>query len=194
MEAEENNRKTIVIPILLSKKGSNHETRKSAEKQKKTRVLVENLVLIQDADYNPEKQWGLMFSGNSTTEHEEFLRTTIKRHIAMKLHSYKTQDLKNAILDLEQFVDLEFVMELLKISEMRCFYCRELVQLLYRHVREPRQWTLERIDNDLGHNRGNVEIACLGCNLRRRCMHHERYVFTKQMRIVKTDGDGSDIV
>ena len=59
------------------------------------------------------------------------------------------------------------------------------MQLLYRHVRESTQWTLERIDNDHGHNRNNVEIACLGCNLRRRCMYHERFVFTKQLQIRK---------
>ena len=44
-----------------------------------------------------------------------------------------------------------------------------------------KQWTLERIDNGMGHNKDNVEIACLLCNLRRRTMYHERYVFTKQM-------------
>ena len=105
----------------------------------------------------------------------------------MKLHSYKTQDQKNEILDEEQFVDIDFVLDLLKKSNMQCFYCRELVQLLYKHVREPKQWTLDRINNDMGHNRGNVEIACLSCNLRRRCIYHERYVFTKQMKIVKTE-------
>jgi hypothetical protein len=30
-----------------------------------------------------------------------------------------------------------------------------------------------------------VEIACLNCNLRRRTMYHERYVFTKQMGTVR---------
>jgi hypothetical protein len=47
------------------------------------------------------------------------------------------------------------------------------------------QWTLERIDNDLGHNKNNVEIACLNCNLRRRTMYHERYLFTKELNIIK---------
>jgi hypothetical protein len=55
-------------------------------------------------------------------------------------------------------------------------------------VREPQQWTLERMDNDFGHNEGNVVIACLSCNLRRRTMHYERYLFTKQLNIVKVDG------
>jgi hypothetical protein len=68
---------------------------------------------------------------------------------------------------------------------MKCYYCKESVVLLYEYVRDPKQWTLERIDNSRGHNKDNVEIACLQCNLRRRCMYHERYLFTKQMNIVK---------
>jgi hypothetical protein len=59
------------------------------------------------------------------------------------------------------------------------------VQILYEYVRESNQWTLERLDNDFGHNKGNVEIACLNCNLRRRTMYHERYLFTKELSIVK---------
>jgi len=59
------------------------------------------------------------------------------------------------------------------------------VHILYENVREPLQWTLERIDNDFGHNKNNVEIACLNCNLRRRTMYHERYLFTKELSIVK---------
>ena len=174
------------------------EPRCVKEKVKKTRVLIENLVLIKDTDYNPEIQWKLLFMQDTTddqssgrieaeSEKDEFLRTTIKKHINMKLHSYKQQDLKNTIFDESDFVDIEFVMYLLKESNMKCFYCKDRVQLLYRHVREPKQWTLERINNDFGHNKGNVEIACLSCNLRRRCMYHERYLFTKQMKIVKTE-------
>lgn len=159
-------------------------------KEKKIRVIVENhQVLIKESDYNPEVQWDLLFGGGGGEGcgDGDDLRTLIKRHMVMKLHSYKTQDQKNAILDMASFVDLDFVMDLLKQSNMQCFYCRERVQLLYKHVREPKQWTLERINNDIGHNRGNVEIACLSCNLRRRCMHHERFIFTKQMKIVKTE-------
>jgi len=178
--------KTITLPP--TKKET--QVREVKEKTKKTRVLVENLVLIQESDYNPELQWNILFGGGGNIcdkNHNEYLRTTIKRHISMKLHSYKTQDQKNEILDEEQFVDIDFVLDLLKKSNMQCFYCKELVQLLYKHVREPKQWTLDRINNDIGHNRGNVEIACLSCNLRRRCIYHERYVFTKQMKIVKTE-------
>ena len=34
-------------------------------------------------------------------------------------------------------------------------------------------------------NIGNIEISCLSCNLRRRTMHHERYILTKQIQTIK---------
>jgi hypothetical protein len=109
----------------------------------------------------------------------------IHRQINYKIHSYRSQDLKKSLYDESKFVDYTYVMELLREKQLLCFYCREPTSLMYETVREGKQWTLDRIDNSFGHNRGNVEIACLTCNLRRRTMYHERYVFTKQMTRVK---------
>ena len=65
---------------------------------------------------------------------------------------------------------------------------KERTEIMYEFVREPRQWTLERLDNSFGHNRDNVVISCLSCNLRRRTMAKERYLQTKAMsKIVKID-------
>ena len=111
----------------------------------------------------------------------------IRRQINYKINSYKGQDVKKGLLLELDFVDYDYVLNLLIDKQLKCFYCREDVLLLYNYVRENKQWTLERIDNKIGHNRGNVEIACLLCNLRRRTMYHERYVFTKQLCVVKMD-------
>jgi hypothetical protein len=111
----------------------------------------------------------------------------IRRQINYKINSYKGQDVKKGLLLESDFVDYDYVLNLLIDKQLKCFYCREDVLLLYNYVRENKQWTLERIDNKIGHNRGNVEIACLLCNLRRRTMYHERYVFTKQLCVVKMD-------
>ena len=73
------------------------------------------------------------------------------------------------------------------VRNLNCFYCLEPVYIWYEIAREPKQWTVERIDNKFGHNIGNIEIACLSCNLKRRCMYHERYIFTKQIKIVKNE-------
>ncbi len=109
----------------------------------------------------------------------------LRRQIQNKISSYKMQDIHKKKFDTDKFVNLEFVISLLYEKGLKCFYCKESVYLFYNFVRENKQWTLERIDNNSGHNMDNVEIACLLCNLRRRTMYHERYVFTKQMNIVK---------
>ena len=111
----------------------------------------------------------------------------IRRQINYKINSYRSQDVKKRLLLESDFVDYDYVLNLLIGKQLKCFYCRDDVMLLYNYVRENKQWTLERIDNKIGHNRGNVEIACLLCNLRRRTMYHERYVFTKQLCVVKMD-------
>ena len=49
--------------------------------------------------------------------------------------------------------------------------------LIYENVREPKQWTLDRIDNSIGHNTENVVISCLSCNLKRRTMDDKKFKF-----------------
>ena len=110
----------------------------------------------------------------------------IYQQIKNKLSSYRSQDIEKGKYDLEKFADLSHVLHKMEECKMKCFYCKESVSLLYENVREPKQWTLERIDNKMGHNNDNVEIACLSCNLRRRTIHYERYILTKNIqKIVK---------
>jgi 5-methylcytosine-specific restriction endonuclease McrA len=108
----------------------------------------------------------------------------IHQQIKNKLYSYRSQDIEKKILDETRFADLSGVLVKLIEAKYSCYYCREPVQLLYENVRDPKQWTLERIDNKLGHILSNVEIACLSCNLRRRTMKPERYILTKNIRTV----------
>lgn len=105
----------------------------------------------------------------------------VKEQIHTKIKGYRYQDLLKKLYYEPDFVDYPYVIELLKACELKCFYCHLDCMILYPYVREPRQWTLERINNDIGHNKGNVQIACLDCNLRRRTIHHERYLDTKKI-------------
>jgi hypothetical protein len=105
--------------------------------------------------------------------------------IKNKIYGYSFQDGTKEKFSETEFVDLSGVLQKLVDCKMECFYCMKKVKLLYEFVREESQWTLERIDNNLGHNTNNVEIACLECNLKRRTMYHERYLFTKQFSIKK---------
>jgi hypothetical protein len=109
----------------------------------------------------------------------------IKQQIQQKLGGYKYQDAKKNKYDELLFIQHHQVLQLMIQCENKCFYCKEPTHVLYENVREPKQWTLERIRNHIGHNETNVVIACLQCNLRRRTMHYQRYVLTKEMNIIK---------
>lgn len=138
-----------------------------------------------------DKQWECLSAINKKLNPEELHEVCreMKRQIQNKVSSYKMQDIQKNKYDEDKFVDFNFVISLLVNKELNCFYCREHVYLFYNFVRENKQWTLERIDNNFGHNKDNVEIACLNCNIRRRTMYHERFVFTKQMRLVKLSSE-----
>ena len=114
-------------------------------------------------------------------------RDLINKELKKKISSYRTQDKTKKLYDKEKFVDLETVINLLKTSKMCCYYCKHNVLLLYENLREPKQWTLERLDNGYGHNKGNLEISCLKCNIDRKTMYHERFMFTKELKIIKTE-------
>lgn len=108
-----------------------------------------------------------------------------KRQIEKKIQSYKQQDVyKNRFLE-QDFIKLENVVEELYNSDLKCYYCNTFVYILYEHVRENYQWTLDRINNDIGHNKGNLLISCLECNLKRRRTNNDAFLFTKKLQIVK---------
>ena len=105
-----------------------------------------------------------------------------------KLYSYKSQDCEKKKINTEKFVNMVYIIEILLQSNLKCYYCKNDVKILYEIVREPEQWTLDRLDNDFGHNIDNVVISCLKCNIRKKIIHPERYVNTKKcVNVVKID-------
>ena len=108
--------------------------------------------------------------------------------IKQKIASYKCQDLLKKKYSAAEFICVKDVLDLIVENKLICHYCKQIVLILYENIREPRQWSLDRIDNTMGHNRGNLYLSCLSCNLRRRCMYPERYVFTKKCAVVKKLG------
>jgi hypothetical protein len=109
-----------------------------------------------------------------------------KQQIDNKIYSYGQQDMKKHLFNDGAFINFTGALQLLRDSKLTCVYCSENVFVLYENVREPLQWSLDRIDNDLGHNCGNLLIACLKCNLKRRRTNMNSFLFTKQMKLVKT--------
>lgn len=149
---------------------------------KKDRVVVESKkwnttlgMMSKDEIQNPELQY----------EHLLGESPLVKEQIHSKVRGYRYQDYLKGILNESEFVDDAYVLGILRDCKLKCFYCHIECMILYPHVREPKQWTLERINNDIGHNKGNVQIACLECNLRRRTIHHERYIETKKITNIR---------
>lgn len=114
-------------------------------------------------------------------EHDNLILKEIKK----KISSYRQQDICKNKFDADMFVSLEDVILKLVECKLICCYCRCKLQLLYQNTREESQWTLDRIDNDLGHIANNVVISCLACNLKRRTTNMEKFKFTKQLKLVK---------
>ena len=109
----------------------------------------------------------------------------MKKKLLKKINGYRQQDIEKGLFNKKKFISFDEVVELLMLSKIKCFYCREIIELIYKDVRAKKQWTLDRENNDLGHNGDNVVIACLDCNLKRGKLDMEKFKFTKQLKIVK---------
>jgi len=106
----------------------------------------------------------------------------IQVQLQQKIAGYRGQDIEKSLLDETKFVDYDFVLELLYNCQLLCYYCRKPTQLIYSIVRDNKQWTLERLNNHYGHNKDNVVVACLHCNIHRKTACSESYVFSKQLK------------
>ena len=172
------NKKVILIPPPIKSK------RVKLEKTKKKRTITQCSSwtnAVEEFDNITDQNIDAILQNDEST-----LQKIILQQLKYKIGGYMNQDKLKQKLCLEKFVTLQDVIQLLKLSQRNCYYCKEETQLLYENVREPKQWTLERLNNDFGHNNDNVVIACLSCNLRRKTMASERYVQTKAMtNIVK---------
>jgi len=107
------------------------------------------------------------------------------KEIKKKRNSYKNQDVKKDRMDKTLFIKLDEIIEKLVISKLKCYYCKCNMLLCYEEKREKTQWSLDRIDNSIGHFTDNVVCSCLECNLKKRTRDSEKFRFTKQMKIKK---------
>ena len=107
------------------------------------------------------------------------------QEINKKISSYKQQDINKKMLDNELFIDFNCVIYKMNECELKCRYCKCEMSILYDITREMKQWSVDRVDNNKGHNKDNFHLACLDCNLKRRRKTDEKFLFTKQLNIIK---------
>jgi hypothetical protein len=192
MDDSENVRR-IEIPVLKTNKKGIHREHSTTHHDKpetapKKKVIIDtDAWIFEEEDYEIDSQRDIICRLFENIDVNEPKYKLVLKELQKKISGYRGQDILKELFDPAAFVDIRTAIELLYKSELLCFYCREPVKVIYENVREPKQWSLERINNQYGHNCGNLEIACLSCNVRRGTMYHERYVFTKQMSIVKKD-------
>ena len=109
----------------------------------------------------------------------------MKKEIERKLLSYKNQDIKKNKLNKEKLITYDECLEKLVVSKLKCYYCKKNCLVYYENKLEQQQWTLDRINNDIGHEKDNVVVCCYKCNIKRGRMNDEKFKFTKQLRVVK---------
>jgi hypothetical protein len=113
------------------------------------------------------------------------LKSLLEKELNKKIQGYKSQDIKKEIYNSNSLINLTDALEKLVCTKLHCYYCTTGVVLLYKNVREPSQWTLDRIDNSKCHSKENTVIACLKCNLQRRITDMDKFTFTKHLIIKK---------
>ena len=174
------NTKHIILPKINEKK-----VEEPTEKVIKKRIITNTDKWVNQLSNSEQYECVQILQINR--QQEDKASKLIIQQIQQKISGYRGQDVEKELLDEAQLINVQQVLDLMVKTENICYYCKKQVAVLYENVREPTQWTLDRIDNKQGHNHNNVLLACLNCNLRRRTMHTERYVFTKQLNIIKHD-------
>jgi hypothetical protein len=160
---------------------------RNIEKEVKKRVQSEKWS-FSDENYEHSNQIKMIIdiSNNNLTYIDEVSKISIQE-INKKIYGYKQQDKLKNLFDEIKFVTFESIINKMIECELKCRYCKIGMNVLYDISREVKQWSVDRIDNDLGHNIDNFHLACLDCNLKRRRRTDEKFLFTKQLSIVKTD-------
>ncbi len=165
---------------LIKPKNTASEVKKRVESEKWS---------FPESNYEYSSQLKLIMdlSYNNNESFDEISKIVVNE-INKKISGYKQQDKLKKIFDEDKFLTFENIIQKLIECHLKCYYCKAELKVLYDISRQMTQWSVDRIDNDKGHNIGNYYIACLECNLKRRRRSDDKFLFTKQMNLVKMPG------
>ena len=130
-----------------------------------------NLEMFKDGFSLPGLAEKIMFSYEFKEFNEEFIHQKIpylepfERNCSisnwtLKSKNYITQDKEKIIYDKNAFIEYSEVLELIKTQSCKCLYCwKDLTN---------DDWSLDRINNNYGHNTENCVLSCIQCNVSRK--------------------------
>lgn len=186
MEISDSEKKTIIV----SGTNNRYQMKKlidNKKEEKKKRVVTEkwnfDITLI---DHITQKNIITEILNNKSSYFDNISKT-LCQEINKKISSYKQQDIIKKRLDLEKFLTFESIINKMIECQLKCRYCNTEMFVLYDITREQKQWSVDRVDNNQGHNIDNYHLACLECNLKRRRRTDDKFLFTKQLKLIKQD-------
>jgi hypothetical protein len=155
---------------------------KPKNKTKTNRLITrENVWNYDNINYEDEFKILNDLKNNIINDDTNLLKNEIKK----KLSGYKSQDVKKNKYNPQKIINIDQTLKKLIDCGCKCLYCNGNSKIFYKYVRDINQWSLDRIDNNYGHNFDNVEISCLKCNLRRKTISLDKYMLTHQINTIK---------
>lgn len=140
-------------------------------------------IIHSEEVYNVENHF--QYIGDIYNNREFNYTLYINKEIKKKYNSYIQQDKHKNKYNPDLHISYRQLIEKLYFSQLKCYYCNQSVFLIYKDKVNKLQWSLERLDNNIGHYDTNTCISCLDCNLKRRTSNHEYYKKYKTIVIKK---------
>jgi hypothetical protein len=183
---EKNDMKTVTFNVTNKARVKELTSKRKQEKNRK-RVEAENWTFSPEY-YLHENQMKIIndIYQNNYNYTDDISKIAFQQ-INRKIYGYKQQDIIKNLFVQDKFINLNSVINKMIKCELKCYYCSNEMSVLYDISREAKQWSVDRIDNDLGHNLDNYYLACLECNLKRRRRSDDKFLFTKQLKLIKMD-------
>lgn len=157
--------------ILASRKANyaaNKEaySAKAKEYRKKPSTAVKS-AMYKRKWYNDNKERILAKQANKYARNSESVNVRTKKYnksngaVKKKLRRHQEEDEEKGR---EFDLTYQYVIDLLVNQNNECAHCDITVKLAWTKAYDSAQFSINRINNKIGHIEGNVEICCLQCN------------------------------
>jgi hypothetical protein len=84
------------------------------------------------------------------------------------INDSKKEDIKRDRFNESEFVDIDYLVKVFEIQGGKCIYCDCELSLIFTLSNIKNKISLQRINNDYGHNKMNSVFCCSCCNYSRK--------------------------